>query len=371
MIRAETIHVEARIPKPGRRVENSEFFSWREAVAEHRWRGYGLERIHRMIKKLIQLQPAVLPMHTERQLEFAIQKLLCSGGKDNKVACESLVYDFKNALEYWHFVNYEEHVSLDNLMSRMYFKALPQMRNKLPKNLTYSDTAAHGHLQMQSTIWWSTVTYWLRRNAMYPKTEALAAKRDNMILILLWVMFRRQGDVFLMTRDVLKDNGPGQGFTWTVLEHKTAKDGSRLILPIPEFAGDIPVAQTLREFLEIAPPSGFIFRATRKHGTEWEPPKSFKFTQAYGYVEVWEGFTSGTWNSEMQRRVATACPWFQGEVKMLTAHSIRGGATVEAESNGIPLSTVRAMLSHSSENAIWSYTRLTQDQLRTAYQGRI
>ena len=370
MIRADTIHVDARLPKPGRGVNTSDFSSWRQAVAEHRWRGYGLERIQRMVRKLIILEPSVLPLHSEAKLEYAIQKILCEGGKQGKVACESLIYDFKNAIEYWHFLNHEEHIPLENGLAKMYFKALPQMRNKQPKNLQYDLTATHGHIQMPSTIWWSTVTFWLRKNATYPKSEAWAAKRDTVMLILLWVMFRRQGDVFLMTRDVLIDKGFGQGFSWIILEHKTATDGSRLVLPIPEYAGDIPVASTLRDFLLIAPESGFIFRATSRHGTAWEAPTSTKFIQGQGYVEVWEGYTSGSWNLDMQRRVRTACPWYNGEIKMLTAHSVRGGATVAAADSGVPLPTVRAWLSHQSEQAIFSYTRFTQNQLREAYQGR-
>ena len=369
MIRAETINIEARLPRPGRTVNRFQFDSWRVAVAEHRWRGYGLERIHRMIEKLVQLEPAVLPLDSKAKLEYAIQTLLCKGGRNGNVACESLIYDFRNAIEYWHFVNFEEHIPLDNFMSLTYFKALPHMRNKLPKNITYDSNASHGHLQMPSTVWWSTVMFWLRKNATYPKHEALAAKRDTIMLILMWVMFRRQGDIFLMTRDVLTDKGKGNGFTWVVLEHKTAKDGSRLVLPIPEYAGDVPVAQTLREFLEIAPPTGFIFRSTTNHGTAWEPPSSTKFVRNQGYVEVWEGYTSGAWNADLQRRVRTACPWYDGEVRMLTAHTIRGGATVTAAEAGVPLPTVRAMLSHQSEQAILSYTRLTQGQLQTAYQG--
>ena len=54
---------------------------------------------------------------------------------------------------------------------------------------------------------------------------------------------------------------------------------------------------------------------------------------------------------------------------MLTAHSLRGGATVAAAEDGVDLPTIRAMLSHRSDNAIFSYTRLTQPQLAEAYEG--
>ena len=43
---------------------------------------------------------------------------------------------------------------------------------------------------MPSTVWWSTVMFWIRKKATYPKFEALAAKRDTIMLILMWVMFR-------------------------------------------------------------------------------------------------------------------------------------------------------------------------------------
>lgn len=358
-----------RVPKPGRSAVSVEYANWRHAIAAHRWRGYGMERILRMVEKLENLIPKVLPMHNEFQLEFAITEIICVGGKGGKVASESLLYDFRNALDYWHFVNFETCISLDSPVAKMFFRALPQMRTVLPKNVVYDSCAMHGHLQMPSHVWWSTVWYWLHKNSATKFNEAWGAKRDVMIMILIWVMFRRQSDVFLMSREVIRDNGQGQGFLWTILEHKTAKDGSRLVLPIPEFAGDIPVAPTLRAFLRIAPLTGLIFRATTHRGTDWESPTSFKNVRPHGLIEVWEGYTSGSWNLNLQRCVRTACPWYSGEIRMLTAHTLRGGATVAAAERGTDLPTIRSLLSHRSENAIFSYTRMTQPQLAQAYEG--
>ena len=369
MFHNHQIEIDGRVARPGRAVNNGSFSNWRTAVAQHRWRGYGLERILRMVEKLTALQPSVLPMKHDYQLEFAITELICVGGRGGKIASESLVNDLRNAIEYWHFVNYETSIPLDSVTAKMYFKSLPQMRVRVPKNLVYDEQASHGHLQMPSIIWWSTVSFWLRKNAATPQWENLGAKRDTMMLILLWVMFRRQGDVFMMSREVLRDNGPGLGFTWSILEHKTARDGSRLVLPIPERLGDIPVAQTLRDFLIIAPKSGFIFRATTNRGKEWEPPTSIRFVRPFGTVEVWEGFSSGAWNMNLQRCVRTACPWYTGEVKMFTAHTLRGGATVAAAEAGTDLPIIRSLLSHRSDTAIYSYTRLTQPQLAQAYSG--
>ena len=153
-----------------------------------------------------------------------------------------------------------------------------------------------------------------------------------------------------------------------MLDHKTAKDGSGLVLPIPELVGDIPGDPTLRAFLRIAPLTGFIFSELLRIVVQISPT-SFKNVRPHGLIKVWEGYTSGTWNLSLQRCVRTACPWYSGEIRMLTAHTLRGGATVAAAERGTDLPTIRSLLSHRSENAIFSYTRMTQPQLAQAYEG--
>ena len=240
--------------RPGSAILPSEHRDWRELVASSRWSDASNIRMYRMINRIIALGNdcgvQMFPM-TQDKAEYAIWKLLCEGGANGGVACDSAIYDFKRAVSHWHFRNRKKVPNMEEWDLDWYFSTLPNLRTKLPKNVAINPHASHGHLQLPFDIFLRTARYWLQELSWHLDPTRKAASRDLVMLILIWVASKRQGEIFSMTRDDIIDLGIENGFSWCVTSHKTSKDVGRLVTGLPEATTyGVPVGALLRNYLK-------------------------------------------------------------------------------------------------------------------------
>ena len=362
------------ISKPGGLIAKPVLSDWRSIIADNRWCDTSNERMFRMLNKILELelifQISILPL-SRSSAEFAIHKLLCEGGLNGQVACDSTINDFKRAVSHWHFHNGYKVPDFAKWDLDWYFTVLPRLRMRQPKNQSINPHASHGHLQLPFDIFQRTAFFWLYELSVDLDVNRKAASRDLLLMVLLWVAAKRQSEVFAMSREDIIDLGVDNGFSWLIKVHKTSHIVGRLVTRLPEATDyDLPVGSLLRAFLRFAPKSGFLFRKTANGGKSWvDDVSSRSVWQQDGkkMCFVWAGFKSGTWNSELRKRIATACPDFASEVKLISAHSLRGGAASEALQAGIPRDVVQQMVGHKDPASLSAYTRLSQVELCRSY----
>ena len=347
---------------PGAALGSTEFQNTRELIAHYLWAPSMHDKINNMMRKIEEI--GGFPMSSIDIFEFSAFNILIKGGRHGNVACKSTIDSFKQAIKKWHFIHKAEHlmISLDDHTIKMILLGISKMHQVIPKNKFIDATASHGHTHMPKNVWLSS-TLWLYHRIftthIYPN---LAAFRDLLILLFLWVDCRRQGDVMKITRASLIDRGVPFGFTLSTRFAKTTQT-SEVISPIPEFTADgIPFGNLLRIYLmKIGPKDGFLFRQTISGGKQWAP--AFRQNKNSKKI-IWTGFRPGTWNRELQRIIKSANPNLSDQtIKTYTAHSCRGGAATCALNEGIDRHVVSQMLSHKSSESLNNYTRLNQFQL--------
>ena len=353
---------------PGGQAFPKPFNNFRSFIANNRFAPSAYPAIKGMIKRLAEINPPVLPMDTTDKLEAAARSILFNF-ETGTVASKTTVETFKKAIVHWHFEEKKPHVSLFSEEALMIFKAADNMHITAPKNKDKDPVASHGHRQLPQAIWEKTVWYWLNRIDENHKEADKATFRDTLILILAWVMCRRQGDIFRMTRDCIFDQGNGRGFVW-LIKHAKKSQNTVIKLPIPETTDKgIPVGNILRLYLDVAPKTGFIFRQTTKAGKEWCDPFIIKKTKAVNFQPtlINAGFTSGAWNGTFRKRIAEAVPEFKDQVQLFSLHSCRSGAAKQALDAGMDRALIQQMLSHKDAASLMSYTRASNTELARAF----
>ena len=153
-----------KVIKPGSKIGRAKDEPWRKIISQSRWCESSNERMFRMLDRIIsledELKEPMFPM-TKDKAEFAIHKLLCEGGENGQVACEAALHDFKRAISHWHFDNRVKIPNFDDWDLDIYFKVLPSLRIRKPKNESSNPHATHGHLQLPFNIFKGTVDFWL------------------------------------------------------------------------------------------------------------------------------------------------------------------------------------------------------------------
>jgi integrase len=78
------------------------------------------------------------------------------------------------------------------------------------------------------------------------------------------------------------------------------------------------------------------------------------------------GMNTGTFNQALRQALLVACPHLAESIKLYSSHSLRkGGATALYEA-GFSLGRCRAVLRHSSDDAVSHYVQPSQASMRTA-----
>lgn len=334
----------------------------------------------RTLRRLLEIDPPVLPMDTQEKLLRAIDKGLQEGGRNGGARCENAVYDFKRAVQYWH--NVVGIPAVEHNLESAYAKQLLLGARKLalppvPKNARYISNAEHGHLAFPTEFFIRCLVKAdekLAATSLDP-TYRLGLQRDVTILLFLFPLVRRYEEAQHLIHSNVIDLGVGRGLDIVIL-HMKNRQRQRCVIPVPEGSACCPdLANRIRRFLAIAPTDGYLFRATvnctGKHGQTWEPPMKPHLTTTND-IPSWSWalatYTSGQWNQAFQALLAEAVPGL--DVRLYTAHSLRSGGLTAAANASLPLHRVSKMAEHASMDTTRLYLRnREQDRSNYTYIG--
>jgi integrase len=198
------------------------------------------------------------------------------------------------------------------------------------------------------------ITHWCERGSR-------SARRNATMATFMFVGMGRFGEMARTRVADLTDLGVGQGFNWRILFSKTDQVGKgSLPIPMPEQLDvGCPIGGLLRSFLAIAPPDdgGPLFRSSSFSGDVWLPLTPSMMAK---------GVNNGGFNLALRKALLVSCPHLRESIKSYSSHSLRkGGATALYEA-GFSVGRCRAVLRHSSDDAVRHYVQPAQASIRSS-----
>lgn len=327
-----------------------------------------------MMSKLIAIQPPVLPMDSKERFLRAAQEVLSKGGRDGGPRAEGAIDDFKRAVRLWHAKRLTQATEGD-LTSPFASAIFDGIRRRapppIPKNASILPDAEHGHLAFPIELFRRCVAFADAKIKANPRYPYLGLKRTVLAMVIMFVMTRRFDELQQMERRCLTDLGRGAGFNWQIF-HMKNKQRAKTVVPIPDYTSDetISVGARLREFLEVAPFDGRLFRDTRMvPGTNihtWVPRwGEVNVKDEHGVsrkVTVELALTSNDWNESFQRLLSEAVPGVNA--KLYTAHTLRVGGVRAGMVAGLSIEDLAKCCEHRSMDSTKGYMKHSLDERR-------
>jgi integrase len=197
--------------------------------------------------------------------------------------------------------------------------------------------------------------------AHWQSKKSKSALRNATMATFMFVGMGRFGETARTRVADLTDLGEGKGFNWRIPFSKTDQIGrGALPIPMPEQL-DVGclIGGPIRDFLAVAPPNdgGPLFRSSSYTAETWLPLSPSMMAK---------GINNGTFNQALRQALLCSCPHLRETIKLYSSHSLRkGGATALYEA-GFSIGRCRAVLRHSSEDAVRHYVQPAQASIRAS-----
>jgi hypothetical protein len=142
-----------------------------------------------------------------------------------------------------------------------------------------------------------------------------------------------------------------------VVRNRRKHNARDLVVRVPEFfACGFPPALVLRDFLQIAPRDGHLFRLSQVFARDrWVADKPD------GCLSV------SSFHKRLRAAIGKVRPtWDPAFVERFSSHSFRGGAIVSMSAAGVPRTVVSRTVGHRSDTAVQSYLNMSGELHRRA-----